>query len=182
MMRATGDTMILSPPLIWTRETIDLAVRPHPEGARPGLGRSQRKVIARAARCHHRLRYARPDPERPFGKPRGAPALRGLPTSATSSQARYPLKPRSTIASSCARHRRAYLFPVRHSRGSVFAGLGDSNVTDSTMQSDPCCVRLRSLDHKRCHRRNIFAERRQEMGGYRQPRRLGRGEDRGTVL
>lgn len=25
MMRATGDTMILSPPLIWTRETIDLA-------------------------------------------------------------------------------------------------------------------------------------------------------------
>ncbi len=26
MMRAVGDTMILSPPLIWTRETIDLAV------------------------------------------------------------------------------------------------------------------------------------------------------------
>ncbi len=26
MMRATGDTMILSPPLIWTRETIDMAV------------------------------------------------------------------------------------------------------------------------------------------------------------
>ncbi|MCC2690375.1 MAG: Omega-amino acid--pyruvate aminotransferase [Rhizobiaceae bacterium] len=26
MMRATGDTMILSPPLIWTRETIDLAI------------------------------------------------------------------------------------------------------------------------------------------------------------
>lgn len=26
MMRATGDTMILSPPLIWTRETIDLAL------------------------------------------------------------------------------------------------------------------------------------------------------------
>ncbi|MGB6118534.1 MAG: aspartate aminotransferase family protein [Mesorhizobium sp.] len=26
MMRATGDTMILSPPLIWTRETIDIAV------------------------------------------------------------------------------------------------------------------------------------------------------------
>jgi len=26
MLRATGDTMILSPPLIWTRETIDLAV------------------------------------------------------------------------------------------------------------------------------------------------------------
>ena len=25
MMRATGDTMILSPPLIWTRETIDMA-------------------------------------------------------------------------------------------------------------------------------------------------------------
>ncbi len=25
MMRATGDTMVLSPPLIWTRETIDLA-------------------------------------------------------------------------------------------------------------------------------------------------------------
>ena len=25
MMRATGDTMIMSPPLIWTRETIDLA-------------------------------------------------------------------------------------------------------------------------------------------------------------
>jgi putrescine aminotransferase len=25
MMRATGNTMILSPPLIWTRETIDLA-------------------------------------------------------------------------------------------------------------------------------------------------------------
>jgi putrescine---pyruvate transaminase len=25
MLRATGDTMILSPPLIWTRETIDLA-------------------------------------------------------------------------------------------------------------------------------------------------------------
>src|SRR5690606_34727978 len=25
MMRATGDTMILSPPLIWTKETIDLA-------------------------------------------------------------------------------------------------------------------------------------------------------------
>ena len=25
MMRATGDTMILSPPLIWTRDTIDLA-------------------------------------------------------------------------------------------------------------------------------------------------------------
>ncbi len=25
MMRATGDTMILSPPLVWTRETIDLA-------------------------------------------------------------------------------------------------------------------------------------------------------------
>ena len=25
MMRATGDTMILSPPLIWTRETIDIA-------------------------------------------------------------------------------------------------------------------------------------------------------------
>ncbi len=26
MLRATGDTMILSPPLIWTRETIDMAV------------------------------------------------------------------------------------------------------------------------------------------------------------
>ncbi|MEO3385614.1 aspartate aminotransferase family protein [Mesorhizobium sp. CAU 1741] len=26
MMRATGDTMILSPPLIWTRDTIDMAV------------------------------------------------------------------------------------------------------------------------------------------------------------
>ncbi|MBI1619174.1 aspartate aminotransferase family protein [Aquamicrobium zhengzhouense] len=26
MLRATGDTMILSPPLIWTRETIDLAI------------------------------------------------------------------------------------------------------------------------------------------------------------
>ena len=26
MMRATGDTMILSPPLTWTRETIDMAV------------------------------------------------------------------------------------------------------------------------------------------------------------
>jgi putrescine---pyruvate transaminase len=26
MMRAVGDTMILSPPLIWTRETIDLAI------------------------------------------------------------------------------------------------------------------------------------------------------------
>jgi len=25
MMRATGDTMILSPPLIWTRDTIDMA-------------------------------------------------------------------------------------------------------------------------------------------------------------
>ena len=25
MLRATGDTMILSPPLIWTRETIDMA-------------------------------------------------------------------------------------------------------------------------------------------------------------
>ena len=25
MMRATGDTMIMSPPLIWTKETIDLA-------------------------------------------------------------------------------------------------------------------------------------------------------------
>jgi putrescine aminotransferase len=25
MMRATGDTMILSPPLIWTRQTIDMA-------------------------------------------------------------------------------------------------------------------------------------------------------------
>ena len=25
MLRATGDTMILSPPLIWTRETIDIA-------------------------------------------------------------------------------------------------------------------------------------------------------------
>ena len=25
MLRATGDTMILSPPLIWTRQTIDLA-------------------------------------------------------------------------------------------------------------------------------------------------------------
>ena len=25
MMRATGDTMILSPPLIWTRATIDMA-------------------------------------------------------------------------------------------------------------------------------------------------------------
>ena len=25
MMRAVGDTMILSPPLIWTRETIDMA-------------------------------------------------------------------------------------------------------------------------------------------------------------
>ena len=25
MMRATDDTMILSPPLIWTRETIDIA-------------------------------------------------------------------------------------------------------------------------------------------------------------
>jgi putrescine aminotransferase len=25
MMRATGYTMILSPPLIWTRETIDMA-------------------------------------------------------------------------------------------------------------------------------------------------------------
>jgi putrescine---pyruvate transaminase len=25
MMRATGDSMILSPPLIWTRETIDMA-------------------------------------------------------------------------------------------------------------------------------------------------------------
>ena len=25
MMRATGDTMIMSPPLIWTRQTIDLA-------------------------------------------------------------------------------------------------------------------------------------------------------------
>ncbi|THF59766.1 aspartate aminotransferase family protein [Ollibium composti] len=27
MMRATGDTMILSPPLIWTRDTIDMACR-----------------------------------------------------------------------------------------------------------------------------------------------------------
>jgi putrescine---pyruvate transaminase len=26
MMRAVGDTMILSPPLIWTRETVDLAI------------------------------------------------------------------------------------------------------------------------------------------------------------
>jgi len=25
MLRATGDTMILSPPLIWTRDTIDMA-------------------------------------------------------------------------------------------------------------------------------------------------------------
>ncbi|MGO4834316.1 aspartate aminotransferase family protein, partial [Rhizobiaceae sp. 2RAB30] len=25
MLRATGDTMIMSPPLIWTRDTIDLA-------------------------------------------------------------------------------------------------------------------------------------------------------------
>jgi putrescine aminotransferase len=25
MLRATGDTMILSPPLIWTRATIDMA-------------------------------------------------------------------------------------------------------------------------------------------------------------
>ena len=25
MMRAVGDTMILSPPLIWTRKTIDIA-------------------------------------------------------------------------------------------------------------------------------------------------------------
>jgi putrescine aminotransferase len=25
MMRATGNTMILSPPLIWTRDTIDMA-------------------------------------------------------------------------------------------------------------------------------------------------------------
>jgi putrescine aminotransferase len=25
MMRATGDTMIMSPPLIWTKETIDIA-------------------------------------------------------------------------------------------------------------------------------------------------------------
>lgn len=25
MMRAVGDTMILSPPLIWTKETIDMA-------------------------------------------------------------------------------------------------------------------------------------------------------------
>jgi putrescine---pyruvate transaminase len=25
MLRATGDTMILSPPLIWTKETIDMA-------------------------------------------------------------------------------------------------------------------------------------------------------------
>ncbi|MGC4024099.1 MAG: hypothetical protein QM744_02370 [Mesorhizobium sp.] len=25
MLRATGDSMILSPPLIWTRDTIDLA-------------------------------------------------------------------------------------------------------------------------------------------------------------
>ncbi len=24
MLRATGDTMILSPPLIWTRDTIDM--------------------------------------------------------------------------------------------------------------------------------------------------------------
>lgn len=26
MLRATGDTMILSPPLIWTKDTIDMAV------------------------------------------------------------------------------------------------------------------------------------------------------------
>ena len=25
MLRATGDTMIMSPPLIWTRDTIDMA-------------------------------------------------------------------------------------------------------------------------------------------------------------
>ena len=35
MLRATGDTMILSPPLIWTRETIDLACDRIVQGARP---------------------------------------------------------------------------------------------------------------------------------------------------
>ena len=46
MLRATGDTMILSPPLIWTRETIDIACAHGAQGARSGAGRFARKVIA----------------------------------------------------------------------------------------------------------------------------------------
>ena len=44
MLRATGDTMILSPPLIWTRETIDLAC----ERIATALDLAERELRARS--------------------------------------------------------------------------------------------------------------------------------------
>ncbi len=46
MLRATGDTMILSPPLIWTRETIDHRLFTHRQGARSGPGGSEAISLA----------------------------------------------------------------------------------------------------------------------------------------
>ena len=48
MLRATGDTMILSPPLIWTRADDRPRLRAHRQGARPCRGRaSSQAVIAK---------------------------------------------------------------------------------------------------------------------------------------
>ena len=67
MLRATGDTMILSPPLIWTRETIDLAcerilkaldlvprARPAPASGE-AYGEAGRFGSADPERCLHRV-------------------------------------------------------------------------------------------------------------------------------